>query len=448
MKKHTLLSLAFIVLGLGLLDAQSLSKPELLTILLKTDTTAQYGSVSSVFSNLKDSIPLKGIPGSLKHTQLKFFTFNPAQHHYDRFRKGLSSKDQFDQWFKRLKFDSSHVQEQFFKHTTYVVSALDAEGQKVLIFDLNQNLDFSDEEVMRFDTAFYSLPKEEQEKKLAKLPKVTFPYEYVDQSGKLKLKNQVMSIDPYRGFFNEYPTKIDKALELAYRYNQWEKGEVWEAGIVTPVYVRNSVNLPAPFKGSGINLVVPPNQGKPKLRDYYKPGDTLLIGSSRYIFTRVSTFADTLFLEKLRKEERPIGYRAGFYASEVQMMALDSSNINLYDLLKKGQYVILDYWGTWCKPCIAKLPAIKKLHETIAAKPVQMISVAYDDNFSEVKKFVAAQQMDWLNVFESMDNKSPNQASPVKTFKVTLFPTFILIQPDGKIISTDFDEIVKWAETF
>ena len=446
MKKNTLLSLAFIAFGLGFLDAQS-DKPTLLSILLKPDTTTQYGAVSSVFSNLKDNIQFKGIPGSLKHTQLKFFSFNPAQHHYDRFRKGLLSKDQFDQWFKRLKFDSSYVQEQFFKHTTYVLSALDAEGHKVLIFDLNQNLDFSDEETMRFDTTFYSLPKEEQEKKLAKLPQVSFQYEYVDQSGKLKLKKQKMSIDPYRGFFNEYPTKIDKALELAYRYNQFEKGEVREAGRVTPVYVRNSVNLPAPYKGSGITLVVPPNQGKPAPQDYYKPGDTLLIGLSMYVFTRISTFADTLFLEKLERVERPVGDRVGFYAGEVQMMALDSSSINLYDLLKKGQYVILDYWGTWCKPCIAKLPAIKKLHEIIAAKPVQMISVAYDDNFNEVKKFVAAQQMDWVNVFESMDNQSPRQVSPVKMFKVTRFPTFILIQPDGKIISTDFDEIVMWAKT-
>ncbi|MDX2069061.1 MAG: TlpA disulfide reductase family protein [Haliscomenobacter sp.] len=446
MKKHTLLTLAFIAFGLGLLDAQS-DKPTLLSILLKPDTTTQYGAVSSVFSNLKDNIPLKGIPESLEHTQLKFFTFNPAQHHYDRFRKGLLSKEQFDQWFKRLKFDSSHVREQFFKHTTYVLAALDAEGHKVLIFDLNQNLDFSDEETMRFDTTFYSLPKEEQEKKLAKLPQITFQYEYVDQFGKLKLKKQKMSIDPNRRFFSEYPTKIDQALELAYRYNQWEKGEVREGGITKTVYVRNSVNLPAPYQGSIVTLLVPPNHGKPVPQDYYKPGDTLLIGPSRYVFTRISTFADTLFLEKLERIERPIGDRVGFYAGEVQMMALDSSSINLNDLLKKGQYVILDYWGTWCKPCIAKLPAIKKLHKTIAAKPVQMISVAYDDNFSEVKKFVTAQQMDWLNVFEPMDNKSPRQASPVKTFKVTRFPTFILIQPDGKIISTDFDEIMVWAET-
>lgn len=449
MKKLQLIISVIVVFGFKELSAQSLPSPNLLAIPLKTDQDDVLKKINtiSVFSNLKDPIPLTGIPESLQHYQLKFFSFNPAQYYYDRYRQGLSSKEEFNRFFKQLKYDSSQVSERFFKHTTYALTGLDTKGQKIIVFDLDQNLDFSNEQIMRFDTAFYSLSKEKQAEKQEKLPIVVFQYEYIDPIGSVKQRKQSLFIDPYRAFFN-YPNELDRKLDLMYVYRQWEKGTLQDNGSEYTLFVQNSVALPAPRRGATIKFIFPHLKDKVEPDDYYKLNDTLLIGQQAYNLKGISTFADTLFLEKLVKSERPLGHRVGFYADEVQMTFLDSSKVKLYDLLKKDQYVILDYWGTWCKPCIAKLPAIKKLHEKIALKPnIKMISVAYDDNLNEVKRFVVEQGMDWLQVFESSTNKAAHASSLVKTFRVTLFPTFILIQPDGKIISTDFDEIVAWAES-
>lgn len=307
---------------------------QMVAIPLKTDTSLQKVNTISIFSNLKDAILLQGIPDSLVQYQLKFFSFNPAQHIYDRYRQGLIPKEEFEKRFAQLKYDSSQVKAQFFKHTTYALAGINEKGQKIIVFDLDQNLDFSNDQILRFDTAFYSLSKEEQHNKEKNLPELVFQYEQIDLAGSVQKKNYPFLINPYKFYFN-YPNEMDRRLELMYSHNRWKKAVVKEGSLDYTLLIQNSVTLPAPNRGANVKLIFPHQKDEIGPDDYYKLKDTLLIGHQRYVFKGVSPFSDTLWLEKLASTDRPLGHRAGFYAKDVQLNFLDGNSISLYDLLKK-----------------------------------------------------------------------------------------------------------------
>jgi len=46
----------------------------------------------------------------------------------------------------------------------------------------------------------------------------------------------------------------------------------------------------------------------------------------------------------------------------------------------RGQAVLLDFWATWCKPCVKSMPALQKLHEQFAAKGFSVAGISTDEN--------------------------------------------------------------------
>jgi thiol-disulfide isomerase/thioredoxin len=402
----------------------------------------------SIFSDLKDSLHFAGIPEHLKSYKLKFFSFNPAQHHYDRYRKGLLSKEGLQKWFNQLQFDSTQVKSQYFKHTTYALAGLTSAGNKIVIVDNNQNLDFSDDERIEVDTTFSSLAEKEQSQKLGNLPKIKMQYEYMDENGSRKTNHIWFFIDPYSNALTKYPSEIDKALEVGYVYKQWETGELNDRGKSYNFFVKKSITYPAPYKGGYIQLYFRKNMEKLDRNDFYGIGDTLTTQEQQsYVFNRLSSFGDTLFLQKLPEQTHQFGYRPGFYSKDAKITFVGGDSTRIFSILSSNKYLILDFWGTWCKPCIDKIPDIKKLNSKIASSSkIEMISIAYDKDIEKVKNFIYSQNLNWPNGFELMSDKSLKSDSPIHTLNVQAYPSFFLIQPDGKIITTDFDEINKWVD--
>ncbi|MGL4943298.1 MAG: carboxypeptidase regulatory-like domain-containing protein [Thermoguttaceae bacterium] len=100
----------------------------------------------------------------------------------------------------------------------------------------------------------------------------------------------------------------------------------------------------------------------------------------------------------------------------------------------RGKYVIVDFWATWCGPCLAKLPELKSLYEKSVAgnDNVVMIGVSLDaaDKHEMLSRFVAKREMPWLQGLAG-DGTSETAHS----YGVNSIPMLVLIAPDGKIIS-------------
>jgi len=123
---------------------------------------------------------------------------------------------------------------------------------------------------------------------------------------------------------------------------------------------------------------------------------------------------------------------------------VDYENINgertsLSDL--KGKYVYVDVWATWCGPCKAEIPSLKKVEKQYHGKNIAFVSMSIDDDKShggswekaneDWKKMVAEKELGGIQIF------APKgwQSEFVQNYRINGIPRFILIDPEGNIVT-------------
>jgi thiol-disulfide isomerase/thioredoxin len=95
-----------------------------------------------------------------------------------------------------------------------------------------------------------------------------------------------------------------------------------------------------------------------------------------------------------------------------------------------GKFLLLDFWGTWCDPCVSEIPYLKKAYETYQSRGFEILGMDEDRDLEFVKKFAAQQGINWTNATtESIKELTEER------FRITGFPTTILLDRTGKILS-------------
>lgn len=103
----------------------------------------------------------------------------------------------------------------------------------------------------------------------------------------------------------------------------------------------------------------------------------------------------------------------------------------------KGKYVLLDFWGSWCKPCRASHPHLKELYSKYKNKGFEIIGIAMESAKTPEERHKAwadAVQADGLTWLQVLNNEQLERFDAVKEFGVTAFPTKILLDKEGNII--------------
>jgi peroxiredoxin len=108
--------------------------------------------------------------------------------------------------------------------------------------------------------------------------------------------------------------------------------------------------------------------------------------------------------------------------------SLDGEALSLEDL--RGKVTLLDFWATWCSPCVEKMPKLKELYDTFGADDrFVMIGMSVDWDVERLKKFVEEKGLQWPQVCLG----GMSESKVVSKYGVGGIPTYILIGPDGKI---------------
>jgi len=120
-------------------------------------------------------------------------------------------------------------------------------------------------------------------------------------------------------------------------------------------------------------------------------------------------------------------------APDFALTNLENSQIAKADL--KGKWTLVDFWGTWCGPCVAEMPKLNRFYEDLKADKSRLdkigfMSIACSDTEDKVKHFVAR------NNYTIPVLMSDNQVE--KNFKVRGYPSKYILTPDGKLIAMPF----------
>lgn len=106
--------------------------------------------------------------------------------------------------------------------------------------------------------------------------------------------------------------------------------------------------------------------------------------------------------------------------------------------LLKGKVYLLDFWGSWCGPCRASHPHLRELYRKYRSKGFEIVSIAQEraktleDCKANWQKAIREDGIDWIHI---LNQDGIDQQDIVKTYRVTSFPTKILVGSDGKIIT-------------
>ena len=97
----------------------------------------------------------------------------------------------------------------------------------------------------------------------------------------------------------------------------------------------------------------------------------------------------------------------------------------------KGKYVYIDLWATWCGPCKAEIPALKRLEKAYHGKNIAFVSISLDNPnaYEKWKAMVKAKELTGIQLYAKGDHKF------AKDFNVSTIPRFILIDPNGVVVN-------------
>lgn len=108
----------------------------------------------------------------------------------------------------------------------------------------------------------------------------------------------------------------------------------------------------------------------------------------------------------------------------------DTTEQKLSDYVGKGRYTLVDFWASWCGPCIRETKVLKQIREQFADKPLDILGVAVWDEPAKTEAAIKRHQLPWPQIINA-------QSVPTDLYGISGIPCIILFSPDGTIISRD-----------
>ena len=169
------------------------------------------------------------------------------------------------------------------------------------------------------------------------------------------------------------------------------------------------------------------------------------LGNEAFVDARWQSFVESNpfpeYTEALQAELNKLSMlQPGQPAPDFTLKDLDGQAVSLSQF--KGKVVLLDFWASWCGPCIGDLPNLRKIKEQVAAQPVVFLNISLDANEGAWKQAIAKHEIKGVHV---------RSEQVAQAYNVSGIPRYYLVDPQGLIVEDnlslwDVDEVVAKIE--
>lgn len=368
-------------------------------------------------------LSFKGIPDNTEY-RISCFDLQKAQTAYENSLAKINlSKEEFT---LISEIDTTNLSIFSTKHRLFLLIYID-KGKKIIKADLNSNFDFSDEESIIFESGRDNKGINQTESRT-----FSFGYEYVINK-KISKKIINFSIEP----FNKYVVKHNTEDEKFYIYLSmidYVKGSI-EIG--------NKIYYYATKPSGGVGAIstfdrfvmhfsehefITPM--KFKSNELINEDDSIKIGEKFY-YPTFSTFGDTLILSSTNHDSLK---NLSLFDELSKITPINSKKLS-FSQLHTFDFTIIDFWGTWCSPCVKDIPKLQYIYDKYRNGNVNLISISVDSNEKKVKEFLQKHKIKNVTLFEDI-NKGHDWL--YKKLRITVFPTYLILDNKGiAIFSTN-----------
>lgn len=159
---------------------------------------------------------------------------------------------------------------------------------------------------------------------------------------------------------------------------------------------------------------------------------------------KVTTFANLLAtlagessdekIQKVQGQIEGIARRVDLVGKPMELVAqtLAGQKVDLKDFA--GKVVLVDFWATWCIPCVQSMPALQTAYENYHQKGFEIIGFSLDEDREALKKFVEEKKLPWTIAVKA---DGEDAVDPSERYGVMAIPMMILVGKDGNVLNAN-----------